>query len=450
MLMYWCIKVSKRKIKLKDSFFHLEGYNFYGSKSKTSNNCEEILYDFSIKLEEEVDEISITNFLEDDINGINMLSRPKEIIEYIREYDDNIDDCVLFHNIRKKYICFVNIKEIELENNIVFVAFSLFKDEVKFTLKGFDCNILKEIKDEIVDCFKANMESFKEVSNQDLKWLLLKDKVVFKKENTSFSNLDNKFLKETINPNFKDMYKYLLPKITSKGYITKKTREELKKLNLKNRGSKIRNILNKSLLLEIEKGKFVILHNDRPSSIKEDDEKTIYTFPPRLWQYYMLNWFEDYVGEAIKKFNNIQESYKIKESDNNIEFNFCDTKKEAGKFEIDWIILVEKNGIKKIISMECKRTLSKSTYDKIREKYTCKIINTENHFLIDGFINIGYFYPKERYIENKFKGDNIIFEEEEYGTNQNKKSKKIVSIIENDFDNLVKCLEKSFDYIFDN
>lgn len=117
-------------------------------------------------------------------------------------------------------------------------------------------------------------------------------------------------------------------------------------------------------------------------------------------KYYLQNWFEDFTVEIVKRTNygNVQ----LRQFLEGKKFNFFRDGLEDNIREIDAVIELEKDGIVKLIAIECKKTLSDKEIQTTNKKCREKVINSGNN-VFDAFIHIGCF-NKDVKFDKKIEG----------------------------------------------
>lgn len=442
---YWVINQAKKVHDTSKVYFSIDNYFFLKNEKARKNRFQPILFKFNMKVDEEIDIVSIFNYLCPNSNsgGFNIIGKvPFKTTQLIEKYDDNnnIDDIYLFHEIRTKYIIFGVPEGFESEaNGIVFIGVSIFDKQIRFSIKAFNFDIIRDVHEIIIDAIKRNIniESINYITN--IKWLLVNKYKILEKD-CNRDSLEKKILLDSINCNYEKMYRELFSELMRKGYITAAERKDIAQLKTAE-GTRIRNILKKYLKLSVEEGKATLIHDDSAMDAQDDDKNTVYTLSSKGWKYFMNNWFEDYTGQALTKINNFKIEFLQAES----EFNFSETKDKNNKMEIDWLLLVEKDGVSKIISIECKRTMTSKKITAIKDKYKDKFLNTPNHYLIDGFINVGCFLPKKNG-SSKLKYNIINYDTISAGQIE----KPFLTFVADDFKIFCENLEKSIENIFTN
>lgn len=444
---YWVIKKVKKAPKIDDVYFSVDDYYFMKcdkiSKGK-NNKFEQIVFKFSLAIDDEVDIVSIFNYLLPlSKSGFKILGQvPFITTELIKKYDENkrLDDICLFHDIRTQYIIFGVPEGFEDENSgIVFIGVNIFNREIEFAIKAFNFDTIRDVHEIIIEEIKENVKVKSINYHENIKWLLI-DKYKVLEKRINLDSLEKKILLDSINCNYEKMYRSLFLKLISKGYITPSERTEISKLKTAN-GAKIRSILKRCMKLSVEEGKATLMHDDASIDIQHDDKNTVYTLSSKGWRYFMNHWFEDYIGQVLKKIKNINIEYMKPE----IEFNFNNPKEKSDNMEIDWLILATKDGVSKIIAIECKRTITSKIIDSIKEKYSNKFLKTTNHYLIDGFINVGYFLPckgRNKYVDyNSIKVESVSVDIIE---------KPFLTFVSDNFQSFCDNFEKSIETIFTN
>lgn len=439
---YWVIKKGRRIRDIDKIYFSIDKYFFLKNERVRKNKFEPILFKFNIKVDREIDIVSIFNYLGSSNNsGFNILGGvPFKTTQLIQTYDDNnkLDDICLFHDIRTQYVIFGVPEGYESEaNSIVFIGVSIFDKEIRFLIKAFDFDIIRDVHEIIIDVIKKdiNIEDIDYCTN--IKWLLVNKYKVLQKD-CKRDSLEKKILLDSVNCNYEKMYRSLFSKLMLKGYITVEERKEIAELKTA-QGARIRNILRKYLKLSVEEGKATLIHEENAIDAQDDDKNTVYTLSSKGWKYFMNSWFEDYTGQALTKINNFKVEFLQAES----EFNFSESKDKKDKMEIDWLMLVTKDGVSKVISIECKRTMTIKILDSIKEKYKEKLLKTPNHYLIDGFINVGFFLPKKN-TSSKLEYNIINSDTISVGRIE----KPFITFVADDFKVFCGNLEKSINNIF--
>ena len=344
--------------------------NYYFYRDINCGKCENdkynvYKYSFSIEFDSNVDMIQIDDLLR-EIRYITFISStPQKEVNLIEKYDTNITDekSVLFHDMRRNFIEICEYISIESDNiNIFFIGFSLYKNFVHFTIKTFDFSMLRVISNYIIDHFNKNHCNI--VRNTNMNWLTINNLLKFKNNNNILvdENEKNKLLECSLK--YEDIMNYALSKIMSDGYLT--IDDMRKKINGKASIDSLKQmkILFKEYLKLNIQNKFVYLHEELANNYHVEKVKnSIFSFSPRLLQYFDLSWYEDYTYECVSK---SLRKYKIELLDisrNNV-YNFTDLDEDYD-IEFDLILLLKKDNIEKIVAIECKRTLSKKEIKKV-------------------------------------------------------------------------------------
>ncbi|MBY6790531.1 hypothetical protein HYH43_13920 [Clostridium botulinum] len=433
---YWKISYGR---KSKNSYFTKEKYSFSYSEKKI-NSFQPYLFEFNVTVDENIDIVSILNFLKSPMGTLVLLDNiPSKTTDLIEKYDNNIENIYLFHDIKSQYIIFAVPEQLKYQKDgIAFIGITTLDKKIRFFIKTFNFNIINDIHETLVECLKENISIIDINYINNIKWLTVNKYMVLKKDITR-CKLENTILKDSINCNYEKMYYKLFELFVKKGYITFYERKEISELR-KSNGAKIRNILKRYLKLPVEEGRATLIQDEIANDAKDDDKNSVYTLSASGWKYFMNNWFEDYVGQALKNLNNINIEYMQPES----EFNFKQSNQPDDKMEIDWLILANKNKVSKVICIECKRTMTDKRLKEIREKYEEKLIKTNNYNVIDGFINIGFFASKKdlkNYEHNTIKVDKISIE--------NNIEKLFLTFVSDSFYECCENLEKAILHIFE-
>ncbi|MBG9942319.1 hypothetical protein ABE237_29245 [Brevibacillus formosus] len=437
--------LGKWKILLNDDlninsepYFKVSDYNFYlcDNDITESELYDAKAYSFSVKLNNPISNIEFFMSLQ-SVDALSVLAdEPYQITDLIVAYENSIREGqkTLFHDIRKQYMVPVKVDFISKveTNKIALLGYSIFDNEVDFFIKAFDYSAIRAIFSAIVDFF-SNFDLLQEIQfNEHIKWIRQKQLKVYQKEKINFSK-SKKLLQGTIRNN--SVYSGLLREISKQGYIDRTYKDSLKTALSHRDNEKLLSLLEKSLLLPVENSKVALLHNSVPLSIKEDDLKTVYTLEARLWQYFINDWFEEYIGEVLQKVKE-DDSFDIEllSCEANSEYNFKGTPLDEDKVELDWLVLLKRGNDYKLIALECKRTMSNRVKKKIREKYEEKVTKTINYDLIDAYINVGFFSEK-----NLLEHEKIVIKPDY--------SVPFLTIASTDFNETVDLLKQCFESI---
>ena len=126
-----------------DCFFNIGKYRFFhnnNSSLRKNNFFQQVIYDFRIITSEDIDAVTVYNCVA-SIDGIKIINRLNKVVELISKYDNGLKygSNYLFHDIRKEYVIFAHETELyDCANSIVFVGFTVFENEVEFTIKAFN------------------------------------------------------------------------------------------------------------------------------------------------------------------------------------------------------------------------------------------------------------------------------------------------------------------------
>lgn len=400
---FWNIKYNSNT---KDSYFSKGKYHFFYEPEKNDKALKVNLFEFNVTVDEEISVVSIVNYLKDIDSDLILLDKyPCKTVDLIKNYDNNIENIYLFHDLKTEYVLFVVPEYLKGErDSIAFIGITILDKKIRFAIKTFNFNIISDIYKVLIEKIKSTVNILNIKYEDNIKWLVVNKYKVLEK-NSSRTPLENTILKDSINPNHEDMYRALFLLLIKKGYITSEDRKDIAKLSVTN-GSKIRKILRRYLKLPVEEGKATLIHDESANDIETDDKNAVYTFSASGWKYFMNNWFEDFVGQVLKELKGV----KIERMQPESEFNFKESENKSDKMEIDWLVLATSGGVSKVICIECKRTMSNTTLNKIRTKYENKLIKTSNYDVIDGFINVGLFLPYKNNTNlkiNELNVDNI-------------------------------------------
>ena len=128
------------------------------------------------------------------------------------------------------------------------------------------------------------------------------------------------------------------------------------------------------------------LHDELPND--ESVDKIVFTIKPHLMQYYQMHWFEDFCTKVITSIND--DEIEIVQSHAGRCFDFIQKGNDYDIREIDLILGVRYNNLYKIISIECKKTLTNDEIKKTNKKIKEKVLKSHLN-IIDAFVHIGCF-----------------------------------------------------------
>ena len=376
------IKVFKDK-----EFFSIDNYPFIETDSNISplpvyrvvikkgfDSVLDVRYWFEEIIGEKTEKIKFFNL------------KPSELIEYIKNYEIEIPfrETYLFHDMKVKYIDFLLYDTNEIQNNIIFIGFSIFKSELHLAIRTFSLEGLLLFTEKF---FKyCEKEKISLENKKNLKWIQLENCTI-PTERLKINSQCKSFLEKTFDDDFCKIFFEIFKEIDEKGYINNNFLE--KKLELKGYPQKIKDIKQVMNMLSTfskinindSKKKVLYLHD-----ILLNTEDAVYSLNPYLIQYYQLYWFEDFCTMILENIN-ISE-FKITNICSGRKFNFFSNKNNL--CEIDIIFEVKYKDIYKIIVIECKKTLTESKIDETNKKVKEKILDS-NKKIIDAHISIGCF-----------------------------------------------------------
>ncbi len=348
----------------------------------------------------------------------------------------------------KKYIEICKFQDSNIDCGIVFIGYTLINNIFEIKIKAFNFKILNNIVTKIVNQF---MNHNFIVKSDNLNWLNLIQFIIG--ENSNFNcNDSDKLLANTLKEFMGGIFEYLFKQIDTKGYIDlniDESKDEKYEIDIKkdiNMKKQLYGLLKPYLKLPMN-NKFIYIHDEPSIDLKDEKNNRIFSFSPRLMQYYQKQWFEDYIGQIISRIKNKYENFIIKAFMRNKIFNFYEDGDNKHNIEIDWIIDIERDGVNRTIGIECKKTLAKNSYKETKDKIYNKVVKS-GRAVIDGYIIVGYFKELGFTEDISFSSINqykpeIIFNENEYSyenvfiqylaicdTNITNIEKKIVSCID--------------------
>lgn len=427
------------------SHYQIASYYFYDNTDFEILDFEEKIYTFSLTLNDETSNFEVFSTLQSITDFSLLTNLPIELVDLIKTYESELRevDKSLFHNIRKQYVVPVEVDFVSetKANQITFLCYTVFGNTIEFLVKAFDYESIRVAFNAIIKKF-SELDYVKGIFFKDhIRWIRQKQLKVYQKEKQNYNN-SCRLLNGTINNSM--TYKKLLFELKNNGYIDNSFREVLKKELTAPQYDNLMKIFDKALLLSVENSKITLLHRSEALNIKEDDDQTVYTLNPRIWQYYINNWYEDFITEAIKVIQS-EENFDINiiAIDGNAEYNFKESGKEEDKFELDLLLLLERQGQYKLVAIECKRTMSNRNRKRIREKYENKTLYANSNYkLIDAYINVGYFSNN-----NDLKIEKIF-------SNKNNMSNKVpfpfITFASTDFFETISKLKQCFNFIMNN
>lgn len=472
------IEIVKSEKKRPSSFFYINGYSFI-----RKNNSKLDILETNIK----VDLNSHEKYSYGDLNAIlkdidqepmysivittddNLKKQkdiylkwiteiPEEEVKYIEKYESEIseNDCILFHDFKKKYIDICTVEDENLNCGIAFIGYTLIKNSFEIKIKAFNYKVLKRVTEKINNQFIKNKF---QIQMKNLNWIRIKSFEVM--ENKRFSCSEGKkLLKYTLDKSCTEIFKYVFEKVDKTGFVELSEAPRDSELEKKTKEEIRRKIEKKKQILPLMKpysklninNKFMYIHDQEFLDLRDEMDNRVYSFSPRLMQYYEKQWFEDYIGEILKIIDGGNNEFRINDRTSGVIYNFYEDSNQSNSIEIDWLINIEKNGVHKIIGIECKKTLAQNCYNKTKEKVVNKIIKSGKD-IIDGYIIVGFLkenkYNKDLRIENLeyFKPENL-FQENEY--NEEDAFIQYLSVCDTDIDVLGEKLIRCIDIIFEN
>lgn len=428
-----------------DCHYRVDSYFFYNGDELEVTELEEKLYTFTLFLKEETENFEVFSTLQTIQNFSLLTDVPIDLVDLIKEYENDLmeGDKALFYDIRKQFLIpivvdFVSSSKV---NQIAFLGYSIFSNIIEFSIKAFDYESIRIIFNSLTAKF-SELDYLKNVSfSEHIKWIRQKQLKVFKKEKPNYNNSQKLLIGSKDNSS---TYSKLLLEIKNKGYIDRSYRDILNRDLTLPQYDNLMKIFEKSLLLQVENNKITLMHHSDPLNVKEDDIQTVYTFKPRIWQYYLNDWYEDFITYAIEDIR-CDEDFEIKilNVDGNSEYNFKESGLDKDKVELDLIVLLQYRDKYKIVAIECKRTMSNKNRKKIKEKYESKILNSvSNYNLIDAYVNIGYFSSSSDIrIDKIFSNKNNI---------SNKVAFPFITFASTDYQETIKQLKKCFQLIMES
>lgn len=388
-------------------------------------------YNFSIKFSNNIQPINIDDYLK-EIKDLKFIFKvPKLELDLIREYDNDImeEKNVLFHDMRKEFIevCeYTNVTDSKTEINIFFIGFTIRKNNVYFKIKTFDFEILRIVSNRIINHVTSNYHVEEVVKDTNMNWLTIDN--LYKYNNSDNISVDKNEQKKLLDVSFKyeNLITYISTRIMKNGFLTLDEMKEKVDGGVSINEINQMKILFKEYLKLSMNNRFVYLHQEAANNYHGDKKKnTVFSFSPRLLQYFDLCWYEEYINKCIKDIS-IEYKFEIIDIKRNNVYNFNNNDEDSFNTEFDFLVLIKRGNIEKIIAIECKRTLSKKEIDDSKSKFKSKIIESKNRMLIDGYIVIGFFLHnnKSAYLQNS----NYKIEEYSCETEENK-IRKIPNIL---------------------
>lgn len=465
-------EVIKSQDKKDEAFLYIDGYSFIRINDNKGNILEtnikvkfnkdkDYVYGDFCGILKDIDQSPMYSVLANANNGLTeqkdiylqwINKIPEEEIEYIRKYESEIseEDSVLFHDFRKKYIDICKLNDETLNCCIAFIGYTLTQECFEIKIKTFNYKAIKKITEKINKQFIKNKF---QVQVKNLNWVRIKSFEIM--ENKRFTcNDSEKLLKYTTDRNCIDIFKYVFSSIDKYGFIeineTSKDGDEEREIKSKINGKKqIFSLFKPYSKLNIN-NRFMYIHEEQFLDLRDEKDNRVYSFSPRLMQYYEKQWFEDFIGEILESLNNENNGIKINDKKSGFIYNFYGDNNTSNNIEIDWLINVEKDGIHKTIGIECKKTLTKSYYSRTKNKVFDKIVKSGKD-IIDGYIIVGFFkedkYNNDLQIENSkdFKPENL-FQEDVY--REEDVFVEYISVCDTDIDLLINKLKMCIDIIF--
>lgn len=410
----------KRKIKIfegehEDSIFKIDKFSF---RLVESDNSQVIVFPVKLDLREK-DLVDVSFFLREiNSNYEFLLDVPKNLTDYIKEYEDEgyPHDEFLFHDLRTKYIEFVKVKnengELKIEDEIFFIGVTIKENSVYLVVKAFSLKALILFLDNLEKICKDKGIPF--VTYEDVRWIELNHYEIDKNEETKeFQGKD--FLQRTLIKTHFPKFLKIFKEIDRRGYFDKKFYESImyEKRKLKNGKTvsaqikQISKFFSPYWKFKIDTGKSEILclHDEIPTDSKL--EEYVYTFKPSLMGYYLKNWFEDFTVEIIKQ--SIETPYIIKNIAAGKKYNFFLDDIETNKREIDVILNIGFHGLTRLIAVECKKTLTNKEIQNTNKKIRGKIIDSGNN-VFDAYLHIGCFNDDVDF-DKVFEGTNLKYKQ---------------------------------------
>lgn len=405
------VETINREGDTSSPYFNIGSYNVFLCDNCDDNAIVSKRYDFSIEFNANIDAIDIFTTLQSSETLTMLCDFPLELSDLIQQFENSIrhQQATLFIDTQKRYIVpckvdFVNTNNIDL----IFIAYNVYESEVEMVIKAFSYESLYAAYNAIIDEL-GKFGLIKSIKfHKHIKALKLDDLKTNSKQDYYCASADKLLEGTLLHPKeYSELFKVLM----RKGFIDRVYRDKLEQELTTNSFLKLMSAMNKVLLLPLENNRHQMLHDSVPHNILEDDEKTVYTLNPRVWQYFMNRWFEEYVGKALETIKS-DSSFGIDiDYDGGGEYNFHESGNAANTTEIDWIITVRKDTVFKLVFIECKRTLSKKTIKNIKEKWENKLLNTRNYDIADILISLGYFSKednlKERCSLTTFSGYHV-------------------------------------------
>lgn len=358
--------------------------------------------------ESTVDPLIVRSMLQEIFSEyIFLVESPKELIEYIKKYEEERDptDAVLFHDFRTRYIDFVKTSE---SKDILLIGYNISGSVIYFVVKGNSYHTLKAFSENLATYCQKKEYIFS--SNEYLRWIYLEK--YMKSENKYIRDIiSDGFLKSTLDDRFFSKYKEIFQKINSDGYFSKSLYEEYttkleenpeRRVPIKQMQRYLRGYWKKRL--EVKNGSDVLfLHNEMPD---KNNGSIVYSLSPSLLAYYKLHWFEDFCSNLIDKISWGSEFELIGIRTGQIYNFFCDGE-ETHEREIDIMLGIAKTGVYRNIAIECKTTLSKKEIERTNKKCREKVLASMTE-MIDAFIHIGCF-NNDVVMEHRMEGINNAY-----------------------------------------
>ncbi|WP_026881736.1 hypothetical protein [Clostridium akagii] len=423
------LSILREDEKVEGAFFNIDGYYFYRLNGiheyrvmehdihVNLGNKQLYLYKDVISILRDIDQSPVYTNVdpnkkedEQDVYIKWLTDSPKGEYEYIRDFESKIykKDEILFHDFMKEYIEICKFKDANIDCSIVFIGYTLIDNNFEIKIKAFNYKILNNISKKIAQQFSKHKFI---VKSDNLNWLRLDEFIV--EDNAEITSPNgNKLLINTLKPSMGKIFEYLFKKIDKEGYIDlkidekKDKKEEAILKNLINNKKQLYGLLKPYLKLFIN-NQFMYLHDETALDLKDEKNNRIFSFSPRLMQYYQKQWFEDFIGEILMIIKDKYKGFSIKSTMRNKIFNFYKDGDNSHNIEIDWIIDVEKGGVNRTIGIECKKTLKKNYNKATRDKVYTKIVES-GKAIVDGYLIVGYFK------EAGFLGDMILSSQDEY------------------------------------
>ncbi|SET54813.1 hypothetical protein [[Clostridium] polysaccharolyticum] len=321
-----------------------------------------------------------------------LLESPVELTELIKKYesDNPFRETCLFHDLRTNYIDIINLQNDNIEDNIIFVGYSIQEEYTCFSIKAFSFQGLFDFWS-LVNKYCENNEIEIEYK-ENIKWMQF-EKCLLKDTNFSRTDFHSQFLEKTLEHEYSNFFLQAFREIDNNGFLHDSFFD--KEVIINNHRTKLRQINQftkyfsaywKTEIPTKETSRSVICLYDEILN-DENRQKVVYTMKPYLMQYYQLHWFEDFCSSLLKKINT--KHFKIEHILTNREFNFFEDPETGQRREIDILLGVSNDKKYRTIAIECKKTISHSEIKKTNDKIKNRIFKAGFN-AIDAYIHIGF------------------------------------------------------------